>query len=193
MKTFLLALVAAFAAILPTHADDIAVLTLHIPGERQPQQITIALAPNAAPRTVANFEKLAREKFYNGLSIHRIIPHTLVQMGDPLSRHRDLPRIGTGGPGYTLPAEIHLPNTRGAVAAARLGDAVNPSRRSNGSQFYICLKPMPELNGKYTVFGRVISGLDTLEKISARAADSNGNPLDRIIIRSIRIEPRESP
>ena len=64
--------------------------------------------------------------------------------------------MGTGGPGYTLPPEIHRRHTLGAVAASRLADEINPSRRSSGSQFYICLKAMPDLDGKYTVFGHVL-------------------------------------
>ncbi len=79
---------------------------------------------------MANFEKLLRHKFYDNLKVHRIIPHTLVQMGDPLSRWTDRSRVGTGGPGYTLPPEIHLRNTAGAVAMSRLPDTINPARRS---------------------------------------------------------------
>lgn len=189
-----LATLTAFSACSTTRisprANDVAVITIRIPNQTQLHRVLIAFYPDSAPLTVANFEKLARKKFYNGLTFHRVFPHTLVQTGDPLSRHKNRDRIGTGGPGYTLPAEIHRPNTLGAVAAARLGDDINPSRRSNGSQFYICLKPMPDLNGKYTVFGHVIRGLDVLEKISALPADSNNNPLDRVVIRSIRILPR---
>ncbi|MBV8817382.1 MAG: peptidylprolyl isomerase, partial [Acidobacteriaceae bacterium] len=117
-------------------------------------------------------------------------PHMLVQAGDPLSRHRDRSKVGTQGPGYTLPPEIRARHTEGAVAMARLPDPVNPARRSNGSQFYICLKPMPNLDGQYTVFGHVIEGLDALDQISTRPADSNDNPTDRVVIKSVKIEPR---
>jgi cyclophilin family peptidyl-prolyl cis-trans isomerase len=74
---------------------------------------------------------------------------------------------------------------------ARLPDKINPSRMSNGSQFYIALKPMPNLDGQYTVFGHVLSGMDVLDLISLKPADSNDNPVDRIVIGSIRIVPRE--
>ena len=136
----------------------------------------IGLDDAAAPQTVENFEKLLRKKFYKGLKVHRIIPHALVQMGDPLSRGHDLSQLGTGGPGYTLPPEIHDRHIDGAVAMARLADPLNPTRRSSGSQFYICLKPMPNLDGQYTVFGHVLEGMDVLQTISAQSSDTNDNP-----------------
>jgi cyclophilin family peptidyl-prolyl cis-trans isomerase len=97
--------------------------------------------------TTENFKKLARKGFYKGIAVHRAIPSMLVQLGDPLSRKKDRNRVGTGGPGYTLPPEIRRKHTKGAVAAARLGDQINPARMSNGSQFYICLAPMPNWTG----------------------------------------------
>lgn len=122
--------------------------------------IVIELYPSVAPKTVANFEKLSSEGFYNGLTFHRVVPGFVVQGGDPNGN-------GTGGPGYTLPAEIdpaehHL---RGTVAMARLPDSVNPQRRSSGSQFYICLEPAPFLDGEYTIFGGVVEGMDVVDKI----------------------------
>src|SRR5260370_710062 len=108
----------------------------------------------AAPKTVENFETLAKKGFYNGLTFHRVVPGFVVQGGDPTGD-------GSGGPGYDVPAEIspaekHL---RGSVAAARLGDAVNPDRKSSGSQFYICLEPQPGLHGQYPVFRGRIEGM----------------------------------
>ena len=97
--------------------------------------------------------------------------------------------VGTGGPGYTLPPEIRRKHVQGAVAAARLPDKINPSRRLNGSQFYICLTPMPNLDGQYTVFGKVLWGYDTLEPISNKSVDSNDNPVERIEIRSVKVVP----
>jgi cyclophilin family peptidyl-prolyl cis-trans isomerase len=160
---------------------DTAIFEFRIDHQKDIERIVIALDPSAAPETVANFENLLRHKFYTGLKIHRIIPHTLVQMGDPLSRHNDLSRLGTGGPGYTLPPEIHLRHTAGAVAMARLSDQLNPARRSSGSQFYICLKPMPDLDGKYTVFGHVTEGMDVLDNLSIQPED---NPVPPIFIKS---------
>lgn len=120
----------------------------------------IELYPKVAPKTVENFETLARKGFYNGLTFHRVVPGFVVQGGDPDG-------TGMGGPGYDLPAEIdpkeqHL---RGAVAMARKGDQVNPQRRSSGSQFYICLEPQPGLDGQYTIFGGVVEGMDVVDKI----------------------------
>jgi peptidyl-prolyl cis-trans isomerase B (cyclophilin B) len=122
--------------------------------------IVIEFYPAVAPKTVANFETLAKKGFYNGLTFHRVVPGFVVQGGDPKGD-------GSGGPGYDVPAEIspaekHL---RGSVATARLGDAVNPDRKSSGSQFYICLEPQPPLDGQYTVFGGVIEGMDVVDKV----------------------------
>ena len=120
----------------------------------------IELYPKVAPKTVANFEKLVKDGFYNGLTFHRVVPGFVVQGGDPKGN-------GSGGPGYDLPAEIsssekHL---RGTVAMARLGDDVNPERRSSGSQFYICLEPQPGLDGQYTIFGGVVEGMNVVDQI----------------------------
>lgn len=190
MKHFLLGLLGFFALARFAVADDVAVLNIKVDGEKQLCRVVIEFYENDAPDTVANFKKLACKGFYKGIAFHRVIPHTLVQAGDPLSRHRDRTKVGTQGPGYTLPAEIHRKHTEGAVAMSRLSDTVNPARRSNGSQFYICLKPQPQLDGQYTVFGHVIEGLDALEQISTRPADSNDNPLDRIVIKSMTIQPQ---
>ena len=138
--------------------------------------------------TVENFKALVKKKFYSGLAVHRIIPETLVQMGDPFSRKNDRSRTGTGGPGYTLPAEIRRKHVRGAVAMAALPPALNPSRASNGSQFYIVLRPEPDLDKDYTVFGQVTSGLEFLDSISRRGRDTNDYPLEQVEIRSIELK-----
>jgi peptidyl-prolyl cis-trans isomerase B (cyclophilin B) len=122
--------------------------------------IVIELYPGVAPKTVANFEKLSKDGFYNNLTFHRVEPGFVVQGGDPAGN-------GTGGPGYQVPAEIsptekHL---RGTVAMARTSDAVNPERKSSGSQFYICLDPAPFLDGQYTIFGGVVEGMNVVDKI----------------------------
>ena len=95
---------------------------------------------NKAPQTVANFIKLANEGFYNGTIFHRVIDGFMIQGGDPESRNAPASKqLGGGGPSYTIPAEFnpHLVHKKGAIAAARTGDAVNPEKRSSGSQFYI--------------------------------------------------------
>ena len=188
-KSILLLLATCFAATL--RADDVALVSLRIGGERQLREFAIELYPDEAPQTVANFEKLARKGFYKGTTVHRAFPHTLLQMGDPLSRKKDRSAVGTGGPGYTLPPEIRRKHVKGAIAAGRLPDKINPARVSNGSQFFICLSAMPSYDGQYTVFGKVISGMDTLDLVSAKPADSNDNPVERIEIRSIKMMPRE--
>jgi peptidyl-prolyl cis-trans isomerase B (cyclophilin B) len=117
-------------------------------------QIVIEFFPEAAPKTVDNFIKLSKKGFYNGLTFHRVEPGFVVQGGDPNGN-------GTGGPGYTIPAEFndHL-HERGAVAMARASDP-----DSAGSQFYICLAPAHFLDHNYTVFGQVVSGMDVVDKI----------------------------
>lgn len=121
-------------------------------------KIVIELYPKAAPKTVDNFETLVKKGFYNGLTFHRVVPDFVVQGGDPDG-------TGTGGPGYTVPAEIGEKHLRGSVATARTSDQVNPKRESSGSQFYICLEPQPGLDGQYTVFGGVISGMSAVDQI----------------------------
>ncbi|MBI4411414.1 MAG: peptidylprolyl isomerase [Deltaproteobacteria bacterium] len=120
--------------------------------------ITVELYPDKAPFSVTNFVQLAKADFYDGLTFHRVEPGFVIQGGDPAGN-------GTGGPGYTIPAEIGLPHIKGALAWARTGDQVNPQRRSSGSQFYIMLEATSFLNGAYTVFGQVKSGMDVAQKI----------------------------
>ena len=87
-----------------------------------------------------------------------------------------------------MPPEIRLKLDKGAVAAARLPDEINPTRASNGSQFFVCIDAMPQLNGQYTVFGRVIEGLNVLDAISGLPADSNDYPAEKVVVQSIRLE-----
>lgn len=180
-----IALFLLFLSAVVCSAEDVAVMTVKLPKEEA--QVIIAFYENEAPGTVANFKKLAKKKFYNGQSFHRVFPKTLVQAGDPLSRKKDREKVGTGGPGYTLPPEIRRKHVAGAVAMGRLPDKTNPGRLSNGSQFYVALKPMPELDGKYTVFGRVVSGLDVLERVSQQRADTNDNPVEPVRIKTVKI------
>lgn len=117
-------------------------------------EIVIELYPHSAPKTVENFLKLTREGFYNGLTFHRVVPNFVVQGGDPQGD-------GTGGPGYTIPAEFNdRKHLTGTVAMARGHDP-----DSAGSQFYICLKPQPHLDGNYTVFGQVVEGMEIVQQI----------------------------
>jgi cyclophilin family peptidyl-prolyl cis-trans isomerase len=119
--------------------------------------------------SVNNFVTLAQNGFYDGLTFHRVEPGFVIQGGDPVGD-------GSGGPGYTVPAEIKHPHSKGALAWARQGDEVNPERRSSGSQFYITLAETAFLDGGYTVFGQVIEGMDVAEKIAV------GDKIERIDI-----------
>jgi peptidyl-prolyl cis-trans isomerase B (cyclophilin B) len=121
-------------------------------------KIICELYPDKAPLSVTNFIQLAKGGFYNELLFHRVVSNFVIQGGDPKGN-------GTGGPGYTIPAEIGLSHLKGALAWARLPDQVNPQKRSSGSQFYIALEKIPYLDGEYTVFGQTIEGMDTAEKI----------------------------
>ena len=173
------------------HADEVALLEFRF-ADKTRRTAAIEFYPDAAPGTVENFKKLAKDGFYNGCAVHRAFPNTLVQTGDPYSKKKDRTKVGTGGPGYTIPAEIRRKHMKGAVASARLPDRVNPQRHSNGSQFYICLVPQPKLDGQYTVFGHVVQGMDVLEFISNKATDTNDYPVERIELTKVRIVPRES-
>jgi cyclophilin family peptidyl-prolyl cis-trans isomerase len=134
--------------------------------------VVIRLRDSDAPKTCANFRKLVQSKFYDGTYFHRVIPGFMIQGGDPNTKNADPNDDGIGGPGYTVPAEIKLQHVRGAVATARQSDAVNPKRESSGSQFFICLVPLPSLDrGGYTVFGEVISGMNAVDAIAALAKD----------------------
>ncbi len=192
MKKILLTLALFASGLIAVRADDVALVTLQIgKDKKKPRQVALEFYDGDAPATVENFKKLARKKFYNGLAIHRVFPDTLVQTGDPLSKRSDRARVGTGGPGYTLAPEIRHKHIKGSIATARLPDKINPSRLSNGSQFYVCLTAMPSYDGQYTVFGHVLWGLEVLEEVSNLPVDSNDNPLNRVEIKSVKILPRE--
>ena len=168
---------------------QVAVMEIKFPKEKETRRVVIALREGAAPQTVSNFKELVTRHYYDGMRFHRIFAHSLVQTGDPKSRHGESNYSGTGGPGHTIPAEIHLPHQRGSVAMSRLPDNINPLRASNGSQFYVCLEPMPQLNGEYTVFAEVTEGLEVLDAVSVVPANSNNFPMEKIVIKSIRLEP----
>jgi cyclophilin family peptidyl-prolyl cis-trans isomerase len=131
-----------------------------------------------------NFLKLAKEGYYNNTTFHRVIKDFMIQGGDPNSKDSLPENDGMGGPGYTIPAEIvpELKHVRGAVAAARMGDQVNPERASSGSQFYIVENHAgtPHLNNAYTVFGQVIDGLEVIDKIAEQPKGIGDRPVKDI-------------
>jgi cyclophilin family peptidyl-prolyl cis-trans isomerase len=125
--------------------------------------ITIKVYPKDAPNTVATFLELVSARFYDGTLFHRVEPGFVIQGGDPLSKdpNGDPAMFGTGGPGFKLKSEFNgQKHVKGAVAMARADDP-----DSAGSQFYITLAPQPMLDGQYTVFGQVVSGMDVVDKI----------------------------
>jgi peptidyl-prolyl cis-trans isomerase B (cyclophilin B) len=139
-------------------------------------KIVIDFLPNVAPKTVDNFKKLASQGFYNGTTFHRVIPGFMIQGGDPNSKSPDKSSHGTGGPGYTIKAEFNEErHTRGAVSMAR---SAHPD--SAGSQFFIVIKDSNYLDRQYTVFGRVVEGMDVADKIVAAQRDGNDNPIERV-------------
>lgn len=131
-----------------------------------------------------NFLKLSKSGFYNGTTFHRIIKDFMIQGGDPNSKNDNAYDDGQGGPGYTVPAEF-LPNRKhieGALAAARMGDNVNPKKESSGSQFYIVENKIGThfLDSNYTVFGQTIKGLDVIHKIAEQPKGMADRPLKDI-------------
>jgi peptidyl-prolyl cis-trans isomerase B (cyclophilin B) len=145
--------------------------------------ITARLYDKYAPAHVLNFAKLALQGFYDGTRFHRILPESVVQGGDPLSRDADPANDGTGGPGYDLTPELNdMSFNRGTLGAASMG------QRDNGSQFFICLKDHPDWDRKYTAIGVVLSGLPVADAIGA-AKRKGERPLEPYSM-TVRIEKR---
>ncbi len=141
-------------------------------------KIVIELYQDKAPKTVANFVKLTKQGFYNGILFHRVIPGFMIQTGDPTG-------TGRGGPGYTFEDEF-APDLKhdgpGVVSMANAGP------NTNGSQFFITLGATPWLNGKHSIFGRVIEGVSVVEQIAAVERDSNDRPRTDIVMKQVTIQ-----
>jgi peptidyl-prolyl cis-trans isomerase B (cyclophilin B) len=166
MTRFVVALLGTIALVAgPVLAQDkpaaktpTALVTLEKGGE-----IVLEFWPQDAPKHVENFVKLVNQKFYDGQRVHRVEPNFVVQFGDPQSKTLPMndPKMGTGGPGYTIKAEFNKrPFERGVLGMARSNDP-----DSAGSQIYIMLGPAPFLNGKYTAFGKVVTGMGVVDQI----------------------------
>ncbi|MEI6692066.1 MAG: peptidylprolyl isomerase [Chlorobium sp.] len=161
----LLVVLALIATVLPFSAsaapavDRENTIYLDLPSGR----VVIQLLPNIAPRHVARIKELTRKGFYNGLSFHRVIPGFMAQTGDPQGD-------GSGGSGQLLKAEFSRePHIRGTVSMARAADP-----NSGDSQFFICYAPASFLDGKYTAWGHVVSGMEYVDKIKAGSEYNNG-------------------
>ncbi|HUO73111.1 MAG TPA: peptidylprolyl isomerase [Solirubrobacteraceae bacterium] len=142
--------------------------------------ISLEFFDDDAPKTVANFRKLAGDGFYDGIIFHRVIPDFMIQGGCPQG-------TGTGGPGYTFEDEFNKHKVvRGALAMANAGP------NTNGSQFFIVTTDAaPWLDGKHTVFGRVSAGMDAVDAIEAVSTGDRDRPLDPPAIESIELDPAE--
>jgi len=149
---------------------------------------------DAAPNTVENFKKLARQGFYDGTIFHRIVKGFMIQGGDPNSKDPAKENsYGEGGPGYNIKAEFNdHSHDRGVISMAR-----GPDPDSAGSQFFICLAPVHRLDHQYTTFGKLIKGQDVLEKIGDTSVTRNSmgepsKPTKRVVVESIKIVPVDS-
>ena len=149
---------------------------------------------DAAPNTIENFKKLARQGFYDGTIFHRIVKEFMIQGGDPNSKDPAKENsYGQGGPGYNIKAEFNdHSHDRGVISMARSSDP-----DSAGSQFFICLAPVHRLDHQYTTFGKLIKGQDVLEKIGDIPVTKNSmgepsKPTKRVVIETIKIEPAGS-
>lgn len=152
-------------------------------------EIVVEFWPDVAPKTVENFKTLARKGFYDGTAFHRIIEGFMIQGGDPLSKDPSKEEMwGTGDPGYKIKAEFNdRKHVRGVISMAR---SAQPD--SAGSQFFLCLGPTPQLDNKYTAFGKVIKGEDVLMKlgqtpVGPSASGEPSKPKERVALESVKI------
>ena len=138
--------------------------------------IVLKFYPDVAPNHAKNFCKLAAEQFYNGTTFHRVIPGFMIQGGDPNSKNPDRSNHGMGGPGYHIKAEFNnRQHKRGVLSMARAQDP-----DSAGSQFFVCVADALFLDGQYTAFGEVVSGLEVVDRVVGAKRDGRDNPLERI-------------
>ncbi len=150
--------------------------------------IVVEFFPDVAPKTVENFTKLAKEKFYDGTQSHRLIPGFMVQLGDPFTKDPSKEAFwGQGDPGYKIKAEFNdRPHDKGILSMAR---SANPD--SAGSQFFICFKRAANLDRQYTVFGKVLKGLDVLDKLEAVPVNGS-RPQRPVVLESVKIVAADS-
>jgi peptidyl-prolyl cis-trans isomerase B (cyclophilin B) len=150
-------------------------------------KIELVFFPDVAPNHVNNFIELAQKGFYDGTTFHRVIPGFMIQGGDPNSKDSDKSKHGMGGPGYSVKAEFNQkPHKKGTLSMAR---SSNPD--SAGSQFFICVADASSLDGQYTVFGEVVSGMEVADKIVGQPRDRRDNPNERIEMKVKIVEEKE--
>ena len=152
---------------------------------------------SGTPKHRENFAKLSFSKYYDGIIYHRVINGFMIQGGDPLTKdiYADPAKYGTGGPDYTIPAEFvpEYTHKKGALAAARRGDAANPLKESSGSQFYIVQNESTcaQLDGNYTVFGQTVEGFDVIDKIAAVETNNRDCPVTPVKIITITLDENQ--
>jgi peptidyl-prolyl cis-trans isomerase B (cyclophilin B) len=172
----------------PMNTNEVAVI------KTSEGEMVVQFWNDAAPNTIENFKKLARQGFYDGTIFHRIVKGFMIQGGDPNSKDTAKESsYGEGGPGYKIKAEFNdHSHQRGVISMARSSDP-----DSAGSQFFICLAPVPRLDHQYTTFGKLIKGENVLENIgdtpvTKNSMGENSKPTKRVVIESIKIVPADS-
>ena len=181
MKKLSLALFVVFMALCAPLAGFAAEETTTI--ETSMGAIKLKFFPDVAPGHVKNFKELAKKGFYNGTTFHRVIPGFMIQGGDPNTKDQDRSNDGMGGSGTNIKAEFNKkPHVRGTLSMARSADP-----NSASSQFFICVAPSSFLDGQYTVFGEVVSGMDVVDKIVSVKRDGRDNPLTPVVMTKVII------
>jgi peptidyl-prolyl cis-trans isomerase B (cyclophilin B) len=167
----------------PVTGDSVAVMTVEQEGVGPLGEMVIEFYPEKAPNHVRNFKWLTDHNFYNGVKFHRVIKGFMIQGGDPQG-------TGMGGPGWTVNAEFNdISHVKGVLSMARTNDP-----NSAGSQFFICHGSPAHLNGQYTVFGKVIKGLDIIDKIAETevAGPQGSSPVKPVYMKTVKIVARSA-
>lgn len=154
-------------------------------GSKELGKIVIEIYADKAPKHAHNFDSLVAEKFYDGTAFHRVIPGFMIQGGDPNSKNLDKSKWGYGAPGQTrVPAEFSatMSHQRGIISAARSQDP-----NSATSQFFICVANCSQLDGQYSIFGQVITGMEVADKVVNSPRDNKDNPLEKIEMKIVKL------
>jgi cyclophilin family peptidyl-prolyl cis-trans isomerase len=170
--------VAKVEEVITTNDVQEIIMNRHAIFETSMGTVKIELFEDKAPLTTGNFIKLVEDGFYNGLIFHRVIPNFMIQGGDPQGD-------GTGGPGFMIPDEFHPDlkhNKPGILSMANAGP------NTGGSQFFITTVPTPHLDGKHSIFGQVVEGMDVIDSISGVQRDASDKPLKDVVIKKVSIQ-----